>query len=500
VIVIRRFAYRRFVLSRYGWIWGSVFALLGWSAPTQAEVLCQDQVAGRIDTLANQPSLSRARLGILVETLAQNPRDRKVIYERDAQRYFVPASNVKLLTTAAALRQLGPNFTTTTSLYIVERNGQTLLYAVGRGDPTFGDQQLQALASQVQQRGITQISQLLGDDSYLPGPTVNPNWEWEDIQAGYGAPVNSLMLNENELGLSLFPQAVGQPLRIAWDQPALASDWQIENFSRTVDSSAPEFVSIGRDMSRPILRVYGQLRAGAEADTASVAIPNPADFFVQQLRLQLNQAGIRMGTAEVTATPLPLAQQTATNEVARVTSAPLAQWLIPTNRHSNNLYAEALLKATGLAYHQGNTTDATASGTTAIQSLLAPLGVDPSGYALVDGSGLSRHNLATPETLVDTLQGMAFSPQAEIYRNSLAVAGQSGTLRNRFRDTPVEGHFFGKTGALSNNVSLSGYFDPPQAEPLVVSILVNNGNQSASTLRRIIDDIVLELAKLNDCA
>jgi serine-type D-Ala-D-Ala carboxypeptidase/endopeptidase (penicillin-binding protein 4) len=497
-VILHRWAV--ILMNRYRLLMlASAFWLLGWATAAQAQGLCRAQVASRVDALANQPALSRARLGILVETLAPNPSDRQVIYTRDAQRYFVPASNVKLLTTAAALQQLGPNFAIATSLYTTTTDGQTTLYAVGRGDPTFTTEQLQSLVSQIQQRGITQITSLLGDDSHFPGPTINPNWEWEDIQAGYGAPVNSLILNENELGLSIYPQAVGQPLRIVWDSPNLASGWQIENFSRTVSSNDPEFITVGRDMGRPILRLYGQLRAGAEPDTASVAIPNPAEFFVQQLRSQLNQAGIRVGPAGVAASPLPLTQQTTTQEIARVTSAPLAQWLVPTNRNSNNLYAEALLKTTGLAHSQGNTTDATEAGTTAIKSLLAPLGVDPNGYALADGSGLSRHNLATPETFVDTLQGMAFSTHTDTYRNSLAVAGQSGTLRNRFRETPVEGRFWGKTGAISNNVSLSGYFDPPHAQPLVVSILVNNGNQSASALRRIIDDIVLELAKLNDC-
>ncbi|MEM9486147.1 MAG: D-alanyl-D-alanine carboxypeptidase/D-alanyl-D-alanine-endopeptidase [Cyanobacteria bacterium P01_F01_bin.116] len=456
--------------------WATLITALAILFPAaSASAYCRADLTRDIDAIATQPSLKKARLGVLIET-----QSGQVIYSRDADRYFVPASNVKLLTTAAALSSLGPNFTIRTSVY-----GQAdSLQVVGRGDPTFTDDELNALASQLKAQGVSNISNLLGNDSHFAGPTVNPNWEWEDVQAGYGAPANSLILNANELGLTVYPQSVGQPLRIEWDDPALQRQWQIENFSRSVAAGQPEFVDIGRDLSRPILRVYGQLISGAAPDTASVAVPNPADYFINRFRRTLSQQGITVRQSGLTT-----ADPTG-SELAAVTSPPLAQWMVRTNRNSKNIYAEAMLKSLA----GPNAEDATIAGVTAVETILERIGVAPDLYKIVDGSGLSRHNLATPQAFVDTLQAMERSPHAATYRNSLAVAGASGTLRNRLGGL----RFAGKTGAVSHNASLSGYLEPSNHPPLVMSIIVNNLDQRGAILRRTIDDIVKATARL-DC-
>lgn len=460
--------------------WATLIAALAVLFPTtSASAYCRADLSREIDAIAAQPTLKKARLGILIET-----QSGQVIYSRDADRYFVPASNVKLLTTAAALSSLGPNFTIRTSVYGQPTSNPTL-QVVGRGDPTFGDDQLNDLANQLKAKGIRTVSNLLGNDTHFAGPTVNPNWEWEDVQAGYGAPTNSLILNANELGFTLYPQSVGQPLRIEWDDPSLNSQWQIENFSRSVAAGQPEFIDIGRDLSRPILRVYGQLISGAAPDTASVAVPNPATYFVDRFRRTLGRQGISVGQSGLTqATP-------SGSELAAVNSPPLAQWMVRTNRNSKNIYAEAMLKS--LAGR--NADDATASGIMALETILERLGVNPALYEIVDGSGLSRHNLATPQAFVDTLQAMARSPHAATYRNSLAVAGASGTLVNRLGGM----RFVGKTGAISHNASLSGYLEPPNHSPLVLSIMINNLDQRGAVLRRTIDDVVKVAAQLDDC-
>ena len=449
-------------------------------SPNPAIAYCRADLTNQLNTLAERPSLNKARLGILIET-----QSGQVIYSRDAERYFVPASNVKLLTTAAALSSLGPNFTVRTSVYSQQQNGVTTLQVVGRGDPTLADSQLNELASQLKTQNINTVSSLLGNDSHFAGPIVNPNWEWEDVQAGYGAPTNSLIINTNELGLTLYPQAVGQPLRIEWDDPSLNRQWQIENFSRSVAAGQPEYVDIGRDLSRPILRVYGQLIAGAVPDTASVAVPNPADYFISRFRQTLNRQGITVAqTGLTTVNP-------SGSELAAVTSPPLAQWMVRTNRNSKNIYAEAMLKSLG----GRNAKNATTAGISAVETILERLGVNPDLYEIVDGSGLSRHNLATPHAFVDTLQAMGRSPHAATYRSSLAVAGTSGTLRNRLGGI----RFVGKTGAVSHNASLSGYLDPPNHNPLVMSLMINNLDQPGSALRRTLDDIVKVAAQLTDC-
>ncbi|NEP55334.1 MAG: D-alanyl-D-alanine carboxypeptidase/D-alanyl-D-alanine-endopeptidase, partial [Moorea sp. SIO3C2] len=188
----------------------AVATSLGISLPAVA--YCRADLTRQLDTLTRQPSLQQAQVGVHIETQAG-----QIIYSRNADRYLVPASNVKLLTTAAALSTLGPDFTVRTAVYGQQRNGLAVVQVRGQGDPTFGDAQLVDLAQQLQRQGISTISNLLGNDSYFQGPLVHPNWEWEDIQAGYGAAANSLILNANELGFTLCPQAVGQPLRLEWE-------------------------------------------------------------------------------------------------------------------------------------------------------------------------------------------------------------------------------------------------------------------------------------------
>jgi D-alanyl-D-alanine carboxypeptidase/D-alanyl-D-alanine-endopeptidase (penicillin-binding protein 4) len=117
----------------------------------------------------------------------------------------------------------------------------------------------------------------------------------------------------------------------------------------------------------------------------------------------------------------------------------------------------------------------------------------------VDGSGLSRHNLASPKAIAQTLQLMAKTPQARVYRDSLPVAGVSGTLRNRFRNTVAQGNIQAKTGSMTGVSALSGYLDVPGYQPLVFSIMVNQSEQSLTTLRQGIDEIVLLLTRLRSC-
>ena len=182
-------------------------------------------------------------------------------------------------------------------------------------------------------------------------------------------------------------------------------------------------------------------------------------------------------------------------EIASVSSPPLADWLSTINQDSNNLYAEALLKSLGQT--TDNPDDATEAGTESVQEILSGLGVDAQGYQMVDGSGLSRHNLVTPRTLVDTLQAMAYNSHGDLYRASLSTAGDGGGLR--YRDAPIQVQLQAKTGYVSNNESLAGYLQPVNYDPLVFSIFLNNANLTAPGMRQIIDEIVVTLARLSDC-
>ncbi|AFZ32295.1 D-alanyl-D-alaninecarboxypeptidase/D-alanyl-D-al anine-endopeptidase [Gloeocapsa sp. PCC 7428] len=441
--------------------------------------LCSAQIGTAIEQITNRPQFSRLRWGISIQTLttAQN------LYSQDAQKYFIPASNAKLLTTAAALQRLGSQFQIRTSVY-ASRGG---LRIVGRGDPSFTDTQLQALVQQLSRRGIRQVNQLIADDSYFRGSVVNPTWEWEDVQADYGAPVGNFILNQNAVELKLLPQQIGQPLRVQWTDPAEAIWWRVENESLTVPAGETTTTSVSRDLKGAVLQIAGNLSIDAEPQSVSLAVVEPTEHFLRHFRRALANAGITTQQTVVART-----SQENTQELAAVTSPPLTQLLIETNQNSNNLYAEALLQAIAAQA----SSDTSNNGLEIVRNTLTTLGIAPSGYVLADSAGLSRHNLVSPEALVQTLRVMASS---HVYRNSLPVAGISGTLKSRFQNTPAQGIVQAKTGTMTGVVALSGYLNATSYEPLVFSILVNQSNLPATAIRQAIDAIVLLLTRLRQC-
>jgi len=450
-----------------------------------SDPVCPAELESEIGAIIDRPEFARSRWGISIANLESD----EVLYGRDRDLFFIPASTVKLMTTAAALEELGPDYRIRTSIY---SDDNETVYIVGRGDPSLTDIQLQELAKQLRDRGISQIETLVAEDGYFPGFIVNQNWEWEDVQAGYGAPVNGLILNQNSLDLMLWPEAsVGRPLRVTWVRPEQGVGWEIDNRTRTVAPGDREFVEIGREFTRPVIRVAGQLRVGSEPEPVYASVVEPAANFLEGFKTILEREGIVVNTARIDTYSPP-----SKPEIAAVESPPLSELIKTVNLESNNVFTEAVLKTLGV---QMPTTDATEAGLERVISNLTALGVDPGGYALADGSGLSRHNLVSPQTLIETLGGMADSPRAAIYRESLPVAGVSGTLKGRFRDSPAAGRVRAKTGTLTGVSALAGYVEPPDYSPLAFAIIVNQSNLRTGELRDAIDAIVLLLTRLQSC-
>jgi serine-type D-Ala-D-Ala carboxypeptidase/endopeptidase (penicillin-binding protein 4) len=463
--------------------------------------ICPADLPDRVNQIIDQPQFAAARWGILVQTLDAVPNQRQTLVERDRQKFFIPASNAKLLTTAAALLALGPQYRIRTSIFGPAEN----LQLIGQGDPSLTDRQLTQLAQQLKQRNITQIPQLtLHTHRFTNIP--NPDWAWDDLQTGYGAIAHSLTLNLNYHTLTATPllgQTLGQPLKLDWSHPSAIAGWTIANQTQTVAPSQPEFLTVTRDLGTQTLIIRGQLRQGGKADTVDLAVLNPTAVFRDRLqtiftaeKITINQ--INLATTPVSPTnPLP--------ELAFVESPPIAKLIDQTNQESDNLYAEALLQTIGAVAQQRRPSQFTAadSRTTAglktLAQTLATIGVDRASHALVDGSGLARRNLITPTALVQTLQGMATQPTSRAFQTSLPIAAQSGTLTNRFRGTAAAGIVQAKTGTIGGVASLSGYIRPKHYRPLAFSILLNQSDRPAAQNREAIDAIVLLLTQLKSC-
>ena len=143
--------------------------------------------------------------------------------------------------------------------------------------------------------------------------------------------------------------------------------------------------------------------------------------------------------------------------------------------------------------------DTSSLGIALVNQNLTLMGVDSQAYSLHDGSGLSRHNLVAPTTFVRVLAAMATAPTAQVYRDSLPIAGVSGSLKNRMKGTLAQGIVRAKTGSMSGVVSLSGYINPPQYPPLVFSIILNQHDRPTSQMVKFIDEVVVTLARSKQC-
>jgi serine-type D-Ala-D-Ala carboxypeptidase/endopeptidase (penicillin-binding protein 4) len=463
-------------------------------SPRLAQSMCPSQLGSAIDTIIRQPSVQSGHWGILVQPQNQPSVN---LYSRNADQLFMPASNAKLLTTAAAMVRLTPRFQRQT-LFLATGQAPSLstLRVVGQGDPTLNDSKLQQVVLALKAKGVQSIGTLIGDDSTFQGPLLSPTWTWEDIQGGDGLPINSLMLNGNIIPLRLSPQKLGQPLQMQWVSQTPSATLVVQNRSKTVGAGAREFTEVNREGNQ--LEIVGQLRVGSHPETVDVPAPNPGLDFLDRFRALLATQNIQVGQLSLITEPMSsLPQEWA---VSAINFPSLSDLMTQANRESNNLYAEVLLKVLGTTLPKTLGKSTADQGFSAMQSTLTQLGVDSSGYRLLDGSGLSRQNLSSPKALVQTLQGLAQSPSRNIFRSTLAVAGQSGTLKNRFLGTLVQGRLYGKTGTLQGAATLSGYLERPTYPPLVLSILVNHSAQSNTVLRQVIDQVVLAISQLKPCS
>lgn len=452
------------------------------SAKAESAPVCVSQLEQEINQVIRSPEWKRSRWGILVQTLDGE----KTLYDVEGERYFLPASSLKLLTTAAALLELGPQFQIATPIYI---QGETphleRLSLLGRGDPSLSSDQLRQLARELKNQGVESIEELVVEDSYFGDSGINPTWEWSDLYFYYAVTVNSLILDENTVLLTILPQELYKPALLEWSNPTAARQWRVNNRVFSVDTPSTQKLKITGLWGNSELTVEGELPKDGQPQALGLGIPNPNQYFLESVNRLFLVEQIIIGESIVVAQPV--AEDSLGKIFTTLLSPPLETIITKTNQESNNLYAEALLKI--VEQESGKT----------IEEILGELGVDPESYRLVDGSGLSRHNSVSPQALVQTLSLMAQSPYGDIYRDSLAQPGNRGTLRRRWLEQEVKPNLQAKTGYLSGVASLSGYLQPLDYDPLVFSIIINQSEQSGQTVERAIDRIILLLTRLRRC-
>ncbi|MEO1802591.1 MAG: D-alanyl-D-alanine carboxypeptidase/D-alanyl-D-alanine-endopeptidase [Cyanobacteria bacterium J06629_2] len=447
----------------------------------QPKKFCDHDLDQAIAQVINRPQLKRSRWGIEVQTLAGDS-----LYSLDGDKFFNPASAAKLLVSAAGILELGAQYRIETPIY----SGGTppvldSLRFKGQGDPTISSQSLKDIVHQLQDKGIKRIENLIIDDSYFAPPAINPTWEWVDVHSYFATAANSTILNQNTVTLTLLPQEIGQPVKFWWNDAIAASQWQVINQATTGETDIEYAVEIDGDLGKPLLKLRGELAVNERPDVWDLAVVDPAQYFLETLRLYLSQGGIKVDRGIV----VEQQETYVDTKLTAIDAPPLSKILAGINQESNNLYAEVLGKILAQKMQVDTSIDA-------VNQTLERLGIDSENYVLIDTSGLSRQNLVTPQTLVAVLQLMS---QDSDYRESLAVAGTSGTLKRRFVDTPIQGKLWAKTGTLTGVGALSGYLQTQHRGLLAFSVLVNNSELEHREIRRAIDEIVVILNRLQQC-
>jgi D-alanyl-D-alanine carboxypeptidase/D-alanyl-D-alanine-endopeptidase (penicillin-binding protein 4) len=447
--------------------------------------------------------------GIQIVDLASG----KTLYELNPDHYFVPASNTKLFTTAMALNRLGPDFRFQTRVLAdagPDAQGRIAgaLRLIGGGDPNLsaravpyqkgqgsgfnGPHALAAiedLADQIVARGVKRVDGgIVGDDTwYLWEPYAN-GWSVDDPESDDGPPISALTLTDNAQTLNIKPgAAVGDPAALTLN-PALEF-YRIDNRVRTIATGGERRIHFKRIPGSREAQLWGTIPARNAGMEMQISVEDPAEYAARALKLALETRGITVA-GEIAAKHLypgdPAPEETAGVEIARRSSAPLLEDLRVTDKVSQNLHAELALRAVGKARRNEGSFEA---GLDEMKTFLGEAAIDATAWHLMDGSGLSRQGLLTPNTIVKLLRFMYDSPSRADWISLLPVGAQDGSLSNRFGSTPAAGRVHAKTGSLAHVSALSGYIERPDGSWVAFSILVNNFNGRVAEVRGVMDRI-----------
>ena len=457
-----------------------------------------------VDSLVDGPDFRSARWGILVV----DPGTHETLYTRNADKLFMPASNMKLLTGATAITQLGLNYRWTTTLLArgPVRDGllDGDLVVRGNGDPSISAHMhpadplapLEALADSLRAHGITRIrGQLVAAPSPFTDAGLGYGWAWDDLDDSYSAGVDALYFNEGFTQVVVFGGArAGDPVRVV-TRPAATYPAVIVR-ARTVaplgarsshaDSVAAGAIILAQDSSRGGVLVAGTVAAG-DSVVGEITFRDHQRAFLAAFAEALQRRGIRVfGTTVNGGRP-------SLDSIATQQSPTLREVLPFFEKPSQNQIGELLFKTLALRATGAGRADSAAQVVT--RQLLA-WGAAPDGFVVRDGSGLSRHDYVSPRTLVTVLDVMRRSPDFAPFYDALPIGGVDGTIRNRMKGTPAMGNLHGKTGTLDRARSLSGYVTTADGRLLLFSALCNNYVVSTRRVDQVTDALGIHLASM----
>ena len=539
------------------------------------------ELARQIEAMVAEPAVRRAHWGVVVEAMDGTP-----IYSLNGDQFFQPASNTKLFTTATAMALLGGERRFETRIEARGRmsggaasggiaragalpesgttvGGEVLdgdLVLVGGGEANLSGRQvpyvrpadrpkpapgapplpvgdplaaLAGMADAVVATGLREVhGDVVGDDTLYPWDPYPSDWSIDDATWYYGAPINALMINDNQVDVTVTPSAPGSKpvVTILPDVPAY---FTVDTSGLTTGPAKSEsHVGFDLPVGSHALRIYGTMSADAKPETEGIAIADPAEYGAMALKAMLEARGVHVNGKARAQHRIPMdalpflkrVQSGATmaqmNGVAAAQancgemppaavsvrvlathrSEPLVEDITVTNKVSQNQHAELLLLKAGAVFGCGNRppeSDRVRGASVIHDFLVGRVGIDPADFVFYDGSGLSGHDLVTPRATARLLTYASGQPWFPAWRSSLPVAGEDGSLQSRFPRAPLKDHVWAKTGTLGEARALSGYLQGASGQTVVFSVMVTDHAPSGHADQDAMDRIVAAVAAAN---
>ncbi len=452
-----------------------------------------DGLVAEIEKALQHRCLDRDQTAISIVELPEG----RPIYSLNENLPLLPASVMKLFTTAAALHYLGPEFHFQTDvLYRGERHGEIIrgdLILRGGGDPVLTPEKLWQAATRLREQGIRYVTgRLIADTSFFDDYDRAPSWREERSQRAYDAKIGALSVNFNVVAVHIRPGEQGGDELNAWLEPA-PKYIRLINEGRTTRRGG-NTVKAWREEANgvPIIKVTGNMRRGSEEQEVYLNILEPARFAAETFRAALEQAGIEIVGPTVKSTTRVNGEL-----LHRHWSPPLTTILKELNTYSNNFIAEQVVKS--LAAVKLDQPGTHADGLRLIADFLRTQRVDLRGIRLADGSGLSRKNRFTAGATTDFLKAML--PRFDIGPDFMAVMrvmGARGTFSSRLKDSPARGRIRAKTGSLSGVSNLAGYVSSRDGRLFAYTLFLNNNRCGYGGADRVEDRIVNAIYLLGD--
>ena len=462
--------------------------------------------AARAVRLVQTAPVDKGEWGLLVVDAVSG----ETLYENNADKYFVPASNMKLLTTALALDKLGPDYRFRTT---VETNGKLSsggkldgnLILVGRGDPNLSNRKhpydtkeefdgppekvLAELADAVVAHGVKRITgDIVGDDSYFPRERYPDGWEIDDMVWEYGAAISALVIQDNSATLVLTPGQKAGDLVTAEVQPS-TEEFVVQNDVHTSGAKDKPDLRLTREPGSNTVAVSGTLPANSGPRKLVLAIQEPAQHAAALLARLLADRGVKCrGKIRTQHDPDPA--EGSRTVLAEHLSIRLGDSIKLVNKISQNLHTEVLLRA---AARQDGRWKEPEDLLEFPKAFYAKAGIVLDDVIQSDGSGLSRHDLVTPRAFVALLAYAQKQPWFPDFYASLPVAGTDGTLNERMKEASLAGHIHAKTGSVSHVRTLSGYADTAGGRHLIFSFLSNNQFGKAHEVHDAMDGLCMAM-------